>query len=332
MKRVLVTGADGFIGSHLVEGLLDSGYLVRALSQYNSFGWFGWLEDIESKYIENLEIIPGDIRDPFFVNDLVEDCFAVLHLAALIAIPHSYKSVSAYLETNLMGTLNILNACKNKNSLRLICTSTSEIYGSAQYVPIDEDHPVNAQSPYAASKIAADQLAMAFIHSFDLPISIARPFNTYGPRQSARAVIPSIISQILSGAKEIKLGDVTPTRDFSHVSDIVRGFILMLEVEPPLPGIVNFGSGFEISIAELVDLVSGITGNSVSVKLDQPRFRPRNSEVTRLLADNSKAKKVLNWSPKYYGESGLKKGLTETIEWFKNPKNLEKYKPFDYIT
>ena len=332
MKRVLVTGADGFIGSHLVEGLLDRGYSVRALSHYNSFGWFGWLEDIESKYIENLEIISGDIRDPFFVNDLVQDCSAVLHLAALIAIPHSYKSVSAYLETNLMGTLNILNACKNKNSLRVICTSTSEIYGSAQYVPIDEEHPVNAQSPYAASKIAADQLAISFIHSFDLPISIARPFNTYGPRQSTRAVIPSIISQIVSGSKEIKLGDVTPTRDFSHVNDIVRGFILMLEIETPVPGIVNFGSGFEVSISEVVDLVSRITGNRVSVKVDRPRFRPKNSEVTRLLADNSKARKVLNWSPNYYGESGLNKGLTETIEWFKNPKNLEKYKPFEYIT
>ena len=332
MRRVLVTGADGFIGSHLVEGLLDRGYSVRALSHYNSFGWFGWLEDIESKYIENLEIISGDIRDPFFVNDLVQDCSAVLHLAALIAIPHSYKSVSAYLETNLMGTLNILNACKNKNSLRVICTSTSEIYGSAQYVPIDEEHPVNAQSPYAASKIAADQLAISFIHSFDLPISIARPFNTYGPRQSTRAVIPSIISQIVSGSKEIKLGDITPTRDFSHVNDIVRGFILMLETETPVPGIVNFGSGFEVSISEVVDLVSGITGNTVSVKVDRPRFRPKNSEVTRLLADNSKAKTVLNWSPNYYGESGLKKGLTETIEWFKNPKNLEKYKPFEYIT
>ena len=231
-----------------------------------------------------------------------------------------------------MGTLNILNACKNKNSLRLICTSTSEIYGSAQYVPIDEEHPVNAQSPYAASKIAADQLAMSFIHSFDLPISIARPFNTYGPRQSTRAVIPSIISQIVSGAKEIKLGDITPTRDFSHVNDIVRGFILMLEIETPFRGIVNFGSGFEVSISEIVDLVSRITGNRVSVKVDQPRIRPKNSEVTRLLADNSKARKVLNWSPNYYGESGLKKGLTETIEWFKNPKNLEKYKPFEYIT
>ena len=332
MKRVLVTGADGFIGSHLVEGLLDRGYLVKGLAQYNSFGRLGWLEDVKSSNGDNLQIISGDIRDPFFVNDIVQECNAVLHLAALIAIPHSYVSPSSYLETNVMGTLNVLNACKIRGDLKVVCTSSSEIYGSAQYVPIDELHPINAQSPYAASKIGADQLALSYIKSFDLPISIVRPFNTYGPRQSNRAVIPSIICQIVSGAKEIYLGDVTPTRDFSYVTDTVNGFIQMLEIESSISEIINLGSGFEISIEKVVHLVSDIVGSSVRIKKDSQRFRPKNSEVNRLLADTEKAKKLLNWAPNFSGPEGFKKGLVRTVEWFENPKNLEKYKAFEYTT
>jgi dTDP-glucose 4,6-dehydratase len=332
MKRVLVTGADGFIGSHLVEGLLDRGYLVKGLAQYNSFGRLGWLEDIKSSNRDNLQIISGDIRDPFFVNDIVQECNAVLHLAALIAIPHSYVSPSSYLETNVMGTLNVLNACKIRGDLKVVCTSSSEIYGSAQYVPIDELHPINAQSPYAASKIGADQLALSYIKSFDLPISIVRPFNTYGPRQSNRAVIPSIICQIVNGAKEIYLGDVTPTRDFSYVTDTVNGFIQMLEIEPSISEIINLGSDFEISIEKVVRLVSDIVGYSVRIKKDSQRLRPKNSEVNRLLADTEKAKKLLNWAPEFAGEEGFKRGLEKTVEWFQNPKNLEKYKTFEYIT
>jgi dTDP-glucose 4,6-dehydratase len=332
MKRVLVTGADGFIGSHLVEGLLDRGYLVKGLAQYNSFGRLGWLEDIKSSNRDNLQIISGDIRDPFFVNDIVQECNAVLHLAALIAIPHSYISPSSYLETNVMGTLNVLNACKIRGDLKVVCTSSSEIYGSAQYVPIDELHPINAQSPYAASKIGADQLALSYIKSFDLPISIVRPFNTYGPRQSNRAVIPSIICQIVNGAKEIYLGDVTPTRDFSYVTDTVNGFIQMLEIEPSISEIINLGSDFEISIEKVVRLVSDIVGYSVRIKKDSQRLRPKNSEVNRLLADTEKAKKLLNWAPEFAGEEGFKRGLEKTVEWFQNPKNLEKYKTFEYIT
>ncbi len=332
MKRVLVTGADGFIGSHLVEGLLDRGYLVKGLAQYNSFGRLGWLEDIKSSNSDNLQIISGDIRDPFFVNDIVQECNAVLHLAALIAIPHSYVSPSSYLETNVMGTLNVLNACKIRGDLKVVCTSSSEIYGSAQYVPIDELHPINAQSPYAASKIGADQLALSYIKSFDLPISIVRPFNTYGPRQSNRAVIPSIICQIVNGAKEIYLGDVTPTRDFSYVTDTVNGFIQMLEIEPSISEIINLGSDFEISIEKVVRLVSDIVGYSVRIKKDSQRLRPKNSEVNRLLADTEKAKKLLNWAPEFAGEEGFKRGLEKTVEWFQNPKNLEKYKTFEYIT
>lgn len=332
MNRVLVTGADGFIGSHLVEGLLDRGYLVRGLAQYNSFGRLGWLEDLNSPNSDNLEIISGDIRDPFFVHDIVQECYAVLHLAALISIPYSYVAPSSYLETNVMGTLNVLNACKIKGDLRLVCTSSSEIYGSAQYVPIDESHPISAQSPYAASKIGADQLALSFIKSFDLPISIARPFNTYGPRQSNRAVIPSIICQIVNGTEEIYLGDVTPTRDFSYVKDIVNGFIQILEIEPSISEIINLGSGFEISIEKVVHLVSNIVGSSVKIKKDPQRFRPKNSEVTRLFADTSKAKKLLNWSPEFAGEEGFERGLEKAVEWFKNPTNLEKYKTFEYMT
>lgn len=319
-QQVLVTGADGFIGSHLVELLVAKGYKVKALAQYNSFNHWGWLEDISSK--AQVEIICGDIRDPHFCRHITKNVDIIYHLAALIAIPYSYIAPESYVSTNVTGTLNICQAALDNNVSRVIHTSTSEVYGTAKYVPIGEKHPLQAQSPYSASKIGADAMAMSYFNAFDLPLTIARPFNTYGPRQSARAVIPTIISQIANGEKQIKLGDVTPTRDFNYVEDTCRGFIALAEHESCIGETVNIGSNFEVSVGDTLQLIKEIMESNVEFVLDEQRIRPEKSEVNRLWCDNSKIHKLTNFTPQY----DLKTGLIKTIDWFVNPDNLKKYK------
>jgi NAD dependent epimerase/dehydratase len=319
-KKVLVTGADGFIGSHLVELLIFEGYQVRALSQYNSFNNWGWLENVNCK--DKIEVVTGDIRDPHFCKEITKDIDIIFHLAALIAIPYSYRAPDSYVDTNIKGTLNICQAAKENGNIRVIHTSTSEVYGTAQYVPIDEKHPMQAQSPYSASKIASDAMAMSFYNSFDLPISIARPFNTYGPRQSARAVIPTIITQIVNGAKEIKLGDTSPTRDFNYVEDTCRGLIAIAENNLTIGETINIGSNFEISVKDTLELIKKLMGSDVHFITDAQRMRPEKSEVVRLWCDNSKIKKLTGFSPKI----DISGGLQKTIDWFTKPENLKKYK------
>ncbi|HPK40439.1 MAG TPA: NAD-dependent 4,6-dehydratase LegB [Candidatus Cloacimonadota bacterium] len=317
--NILVTGADGFIGSHLTELLLDKGYHVRALSYYNSFNYWGWLEGINHS---NLEVVSGDIRDPFFCNKICQDIDIVFHLAALIAIPYSYHAPDSYIDTNVKGTLNICQAALDNKVKKVVSTSTSEVYGTAQYVPIDEKHPLQAQSPYSASKIGADAIAYSFYNSFELPLAIARPFNTYGPRQSARALIPSVIIQILSGKKVIELGDLSPTRDFNYVKDIANGFLELALTEKSVGETVNIGSRHEISIYDTVQKICKIMGSNVEIKTDKQRLRPQNSEVFRLCCDNSKIKTMTGYTPAYTLDMGLKK----TIEWFSVPANLKQYK------
>lgn len=321
MKQLaLVTGADGFIGSHLVEHLVSKGYSVRALVLYNSFNDWGWLE--ESPCRDQVEIIAGDVRDPFLCDKIVEGVDVIFHLAALIAIPYSYVAPASYVDTNITGTVNICKAALRHKVKRIIHTSTSEVYGSALYVPIDEKHPLQPQSPYSASKIAADAMAMSFFNSFDLPLSIARPFNTYGPRQSARAVIPTIISQIAAGKKEIQLGDVTPTRDFNFVKDTCEGFYQIAQSSVAVGKTINIGSNYEISVGDTLNLVKEIMKSDVRFVFDDVRVRPVKSEVTRLWCDNTLIKDLTGFTPKY----SIREGLTETIEWFTNPKNLKRYK------
>jgi NAD dependent epimerase/dehydratase len=324
MKKVLVTGADGFIGSHLTELLLKKGIKVKALAYYNSFNNWGWLEDISSN--KNLEIISGDIRDSQFCNEIVKGVDVVFHLAALIAIPYSYIAPGSYIDTNVFGTLNICQAAKNNGNIRVIHTSTSEVYGTAQYVPIDEKHPKQPQSPYSASKIGADAMAMSFYNSFQLPVTIARPFNTYGPRQSARAIIPTIITQIASGIKEIKLGDLSPTRDLNFVSDTCRGFFALAEEEKSVGQEINISSNFEISMQDVLNIIKKIMGANVIFRTDKQRLRPEKSEVFRLWGDNTKIKKLVDFSPEYNIDTGLK----ETIDWFTNKNNLKNYKTHIY--
>lgn len=319
-KNILVTGADGFIGSHLTEMLLNHGYKVRALSQYNSFNYWGWLEDIPQN--KNLEVICGDIRDPHYCKEITKNIDVVFHLAALIAIPYSYVAPDSYVDTNVKGTLNICQAAKENGVKRVIHTSTSEVYGTAQYVPIDEKHPLQPQSPYSASKIGADAMAMSFYNAFSLPLTIARPFNTYGPRQSARAVIPTIITQIANGVKQIKLGDVTPTRDFNYVKDTCKGFIMLAESEATIGETVNIGSNFEITVGDTLNLIKKIMQSDVEFITDQQRIRPEKSEVFRLWCDNTKINKLTGFMPGYTIEEGLK----ETIQWFLKFENLKKYK------
>ncbi len=320
MAKILVTGADGFIGSHLVEMLVKEGHVVKALSQYNSFNYWGWLEDI--KCINDVEILNGDIRDPHYCKHITKEIDIVYHLAALIAIPYSYVAPSSYVDTNINGTLNIIQACLENNVSRVIHTSTSEVYGTAKYVPIDEKHPLQPQSPYSASKIGADNMAMSFYNSFNLPLTIARPFNTYGPRQSARAVIPTIITQIANGIKEIKLGDVTPTRDFNYVEDTCRGFIALASSEKTIGEIVNIGSNYEISVSDTLDLIKDIMKSDVIFIKDEERIRPDKSEVLRLWCDNTKIKELTGFEPNY----SIREGLKKTIKWFQNKENLKKYK------
>ncbi len=326
MKKVLITGADGFIGSHLTESLVREGFLVRAFVMYNSFNSWGWLDHASADIKQSIEIFAGDIRDPHGVNEAMRGCDAVLHLAALIAIPYSYHSPDTYIDTNVKGTLNVLQAARQLGVKRIIHTSTSEVYGTARFVPITEEHPLQGQSPYSASKIGADQLAYSFYSSFDLPVVIARPFNTYGPRQSARAIIPTVITQIANGAKQLKLGAITPTRDFSYVQDTVDAFIVTLKSDKGLGEVVNFGSNFEISISDVAALIVEKMNVKIDIASDTERMRPVNSEVERLWADNSKVRDLFGWSPRYAGRDGLARGLQETINWFTEPENLQRYK------
>ncbi|NQV96277.1 MAG: SDR family NAD(P)-dependent oxidoreductase [Acidimicrobiaceae bacterium] len=326
MVKVLVTGADGFIGSHLVEELVLKGMSVRAFVLYNSFGSLGWLDEINPEIRQSIEIFAGDIRDPNGVRRAMQGCETVLHLAALIAIPYSYHSPDTYIDTNIKGTLNILQAARDLEVKRIIHTSTSEVYGTAQYVPIDEKHPLNAQSPYSASKIGADQLAYSFYSSFATPVVTVRPFNTYGPRQSARAIIPTIITQVANGVTSVKVGSLTPTRDFTFIKDTVRGFALAAEVSGVEGQTINLGSNFEVSVAEIGKLIGEITGKKITLETESQRVRPINSEVDRLFADNTKARELLKWHPEFGGIDGFRLGLEQTIEWFVNPENLRRYK------
>jgi len=330
MKKILVTGADGFIGSHLTESLVREGYQVRAFVLYNSFNSWGWLDHSPREVIDNLEVFSGDIRDPYGVKSAMSGCDVVLHLAALIAIPYSYHSPATYVETNIAGTLNVLQAAREVGVEKVVHTSTSEVYGTARFVPITEEHPLQGQSPYSATKIGADQMAMSFYYSFGTPVAIIRPFNTYGPRQSARAVIPTVITQIASGKRQIKLGSLHPTRDFNYVKDTVRGFIAIAKSQRSLGEVINIGSNYEISIGDTVNLIAESMGVQVDVITDDVRLRPDKSEVNRLWADNSKAKLLVDWEPLYGGKEGFKIGLTETAQWFTDPANLQMYKSDQY--
>lgn len=319
-KQVLVTGADGFIGSHLTEQLVKAGAKVRALALYNSFNSWGWLD--QSPYLDDIEVVAGDVRDPFLCRKITQDCHTVFHLAALIAIPYSYIAPNSYVETNVNGTLNIAQACLDNGVQRLMHTSTSEIYGTAQYVPIDEKHPAQPQSPYSASKIGADAMAMSYFNAFELPVSIARPFNTYGPRQSARAVIPTIITQIANGMKEIKLGDTSPTRDFNFVTDTCRGMMAIAQSEQAIGETINIGSNFEISVQDTLDMIKDIMQSDVVFVTDEARIRPKDSEVFRLWCDNTLIQSLTGFEPQY----DLRTGLEETVRWFRNVDNLRQYK------
>ena len=323
--NIFVTGACGFIGSHLVEKLVKKNYKVKALSFYNARGMNGWLDHIDKKVLNDLEIVQGDIRDSYFLEKNLKKIDVVLHLAALISIPYSYSAPKSYIDTNIIGTYNVLSASKKNNISKTIITSTSEVYGTAKYTPIDEKHPLNAQSPYAASKIGADQLALSFYRSYNQPINILRPFNTFGPRQSTRAIIPTIITQILSNKKYIKLGNLNPTRDFTFVNDTVDAFISSIKNKPS-GEIINIGNRFEISIRELVDIFRNELNYEFKVLVDKKRIRPKKSEVFRLLSSNVKSKKILGWKPKYSGLSGFKKAIKETINWFNQNDNLKFYK------
>ena len=329
-KKVLVTGADGFIGSHLTEALVRNGYPVKAFVQYNSFNTWGWLDESPKEIQKELEIFAGDIRDAHGVKTAMHDCDCVLNLAALIGIPYSYHSPDTYIDTNVKGALNVVQAARELEIKKVVQTSTSEVYGTAQFVPITEEHPLQGQSPYSASKIGADQIALSFYHSFKTPIAVIRPFNTYGPRQSARAVIPTIITQILSGKQHIKLGALSPTRDFNYVMDTVRGFIAVMESEQSVGEVINIGSNFEISIGDTARLIADIMEKEIVIDADECRFRPEKSEVERLWADNTKAKRLLGWTPSYGGRDGLRRGLGETIQWFAESCHKGMYKPDIY--
>ncbi len=319
-KKILITGADGFIGSHLTEMLVQEGAKVKALSQYNSFNYWGWLESIDC--LDQIEVVSGDVRDPHFCKEITKDIDVIFHLAALIAIPYSYVAPDSYVDTNIKGTLNICQAAKENGCERVIHTSTSEVYGTAQYVPIDEKHPLQPQSPYSATKIGADAVAMSYHNAFALPVTTARPFNTYGPRQSARAVIPTIIGQIAAGKNQIKLGDLAPTRDFSYVLDTCRAFIALAESDKTIGEVINIGSGVEISVGDTLNLIKKIMNSDVEVIKDKQRLRPEKSEVFRLWCDNSKICKLTSFLPEY----SLEKGLKKTIDWFISSDNLSRYK------
>lgn len=329
-KKILVTGADGFIGSHLTEALVRRGCDVRAFVYYNSFNSWGWLDQAPADIRRELDVFAGDIRDPHGVREAMRGCDVVLHLAALIAIPYSYHSPDTYVDTNVKGTLNVVQAARDLGIDKVVHTSTSEVYGTARFVPITEEHPLQGQSPYSASKIGADQIAMSFYSSFGTPVSVIRPFNTYGPRQSARAVIPTIITQIANGLRRIKLGSLHPTRDFNYVADTVAGFIAVAESERSVGEVINVGSNYEISIGDTVKLIADVMGAEVEIETDDVRLRPENSEVERLWAENAKALELAGWRPAYAGKDGLRRGLEETARWFAEPANLACYKADRY--
>lgn len=330
-KRILVTGADGFIGSHLTERLIQRGYDVRAFVQYNSLGSWGWLNESPAEVRRDLDVFAGDIRDPHGVRTAMTGCDVVLHLAALIAIPYSYHSPQSYVETNVLGTLNVVQAARDLGVERVVHTSTSEVYGTARFVPMTEAHPLQGQSPYSASKIGADQMALSYHASFGTPVSVLRPFNTFGPRQSARAVIPTIISQIAAGADMIKLGAIHPTRDFSFVDDTVRAFMAIAECDAAVGQTLNAGSGFEISIGDTARLLIDLMGRPVDIVTDDQRLRPEASEVERLWADSSALRTLTGWAPQYGAGDGFRRGLQQTIDWFTDPANLARYKTDRYV-
>ncbi len=324
--KILITGADGFIGSHLTETLVKGGHDVRAFTLYNSFNSWGWLDHCDPAIKNQFEVFTGDIRDPYGVRTAMRDCHVVLHLAALIAIPYSYHSPDTYVDTNIKGTLNVLQAARELGITKVVHTSTSEVYGTAQFVPITEEHPLQGQSPYSASKIGADQIALSFQMSFGTPVAVLRPFNTYGPRQSARAVIPTIITQIATGIRKIKLGALHPTRDFSFVEDTVRGFIAAMESSQVIGTVTNIGSGFEISIGDTIKTIAELMSAEIEIESDSQRLRPQNSEVERLFASYAKAERLMGWHPQYGGLEGFKQGLQKTINWFVKSENLTHYK------
>lgn len=326
MSKVLVTGADGFIGSHLTEALVRAGHDVRAFVFYNSFNSWGWLDNCASDVKGQFEIFAGDIRDPNGVRAAMRDCDSVLHLAALIAIPYSYHSPDTYVDTNIKGTLNVVQAARDAKVDKIVHTSTSEVYGTAKFVPITEDHALQGQSPYAATKIGADQIALSFHKSFGTPVTVLRPFNTYGPRQSARAVIPTIITQIANGSRRIRLGAVSPTRDFNYVADTVDGFIAALDSVAAIGQVINLGSNFEISIGDTAHTIAEVMDAKIEIETDEQRLRPEASEVERLWASNEKARELLGWAPRYGELDGFRQGIAETVAWFKNPVHLAAYK------
>ncbi len=326
MNKILITGADGFIGSHLTEAMVRAGFNVRAFVFYSSLNSWGWLDHVSPDVKGNFEVFTGDIRDPNGVRTAMQDCDEVLHLAALVAIPYSYHSPYTYVDTNIKGTLNVVQAARDLGISRVVHTSTSETYGTARFVPMTEEHPLQGQSPYSASKIGADQIAMSYYSSFNTPVVTLRPFNTYGPRQSARAVIPTVITQITSGKKQIKLGAIHPTRDFSYVSDTVKGFIAALNAEKAVGEVINLGSNFEVSIGDTVKIIAELMDVDIDILTEGQRLRPEKSEVERLFADNTKAKQLMGWSPVYGGMEGFRRGLVETIEWFSKPANRSHYK------
>ena len=329
-KNIFVTGSEGFIGSHLTESLIRNGHKVKALVQYNSFNNIGWLADLPYDLQNEIEIVMGDIRDATQMRNEIKNMDEVMHLAALIAIPYSYVAPQSYIDTNISGTLNVLQACRDFD-VPVIHTSTSEVYGTAKYVPIDEAHPLQGQSPYSASKIGADQIAYSYFTSFQTPIKIIRPFNTYGPRQSMRAVIPTIITQIINGNPRIKLGSLTPTRDFNFISDTVDAFLKAMNSNNCFGSVINIGSGFEISIGDMVRLIAEEMKEEIDIITEEQRLRPSRSEVERLLACNKKAQALLGWTPKYGNLEGLRNGISKTIKWFSEDKNIAKYKVSKYV-
>jgi len=328
--KVLVTGADGFIGSHLTETLVREGHEVRAFVMYNSFNSWGWLDGCAPDVAGKFDVFAGDIRDPYGVKKAMQGYDVVLHLAALIAIPYSYHSPDTYVDTNIKGTLNIVQAARELGVEKVVHTSTSEVYGTARFVPITEEHPLQGQSPYSASKIGADQIALSFYNAFDTPVSVIRPFNTYGPRQSARAIIPTVITQIAAGQRRIKLGALHPTRDFNFVQDTVQGFLSVARSPRTVGEVINIGSNFEVSIGETVRMIAEIMGVEIEIETEQIRMRPDKSEVDRLWASNAKAHELTGWAPVYGGKDGFRRGLAETIAWFTQPENLKTYKTSIY--
>ncbi|MBL8704471.1 MAG: SDR family NAD(P)-dependent oxidoreductase [Rhodospirillales bacterium] len=328
--RILVTGADGFIGSHLVEALVAEGRPVRAFVLYNAFDQRGWLDHLPPAVLDKVEVVAGDVRDAAMVREAMRGCTQVLHLAALIGIPYSYVAPASYIDVNITGTLNIVEAARQLGVAKVVVTSTSEVYGTAQRVPIDETHPLVGQSPYSASKIGADQIALSYFLSFGLPVTVIRPFNTYGPRQSTRAIIPTIITQLASGAATIKLGALTPTRDLSYVTDTVSGMVAALDSPRTVGETINLGSGHEIAMGTLAETIARLMGRKATIVTDQERLRPQGSEVERLLADNAKARRLMNWGPGHSGQDGLERGLEKTIAWFREPQNLARYRAGRY--